>query len=142
LVTLKHLQERFRAFERAVRAVYASTMSEDALAYRKNRGLMDKDEQMAILVQRVSGDYYGDYFFPHAAGVGNSTNVYLWNKNIDMSAGMLRLVFGLGTRSVDRTGEDYAKIVTLDDPLRLPPGKLWGSQEVFPKTCGCSFFKR
>ena len=113
-------KERFRAFERAVRAVYASTMSEDALAYRKNRGLMDKDEQMAILVQRVSGDYYGDYFFPHAAGVGNSTNVYLWNKNIDMSAGMLRLVFGLGTRSVDRTGEDYAKIVTLDDPLRLP----------------------
>lgn len=113
-------EERYKAFEEAVRTVYASTMSEDALAYRMNRGLMNKDEQMAILVQRVSGDYYGESFFPHVSGVGNSTNIYLWNKNIDMQSGMLRLVFGLGTRSVDRTGEDYARIVTLDDPLRLP----------------------
>src|SRR5665647_2586950 len=37
-----------------------------------------------------------------------------------MEAGMLRLVFGLGTRAVDRTVGDYARIVTLDDPLRLP----------------------
>ncbi len=37
-----------------------------------------------------------------------------------MSAGMLRLVFGLGTRAVDRTVGDYARIVTLDDPMRLP----------------------
>jgi hypothetical protein len=34
---------------------------------------------------------------------------------------MLRLVFGLGTRAVDRTVGDYAKIVCLDDPLRIPP---------------------
>lgn len=113
-------EERYEAFEQALRIVYASTMSEDALTYRMNRGLFDKDEQMAILVQRVSGDYYKDSFFPHAAGVGNSVNVYLWDKNIDMKAGMLRLVFGLGTRAVDRTVGDYARIVTLDDPLRLP----------------------
>lgn len=113
-------EERYGAFETAVRTVYASTMSEDALTYRLNRGLFDKDEQMAILVQRVSGDYYHESFFPHAAGVGNSTNLYVWDQNIDMEAGMLRLVFGLGTRAVDRTVEDYAKIVTLDDPLRLP----------------------
>lgn len=113
-------EERYKAFEQAVRTVYASTMNEDALAYRMNRGLLNKDEQMAILVQRVSGDYYQESFFPHAAGVGNSTNIYLWDKNIDMHSGMLRLVFGLGTRAVDRAVEDYAKIVTLDDPLRLP----------------------
>lgn len=113
-------EERYKAFEQAVRTVYASTMDEDALAYRMNRGLLNKDEQMAILVQRVSGDYHQENFFPHAAGVGNSTNIYLWDRNIDMEAGMLRLVFGLGTRAVDRTTEDYARIVTLDDPLRLP----------------------
>lgn len=111
-------EERYIAFEQAVRKVYASTMSEDALAYRMNRGLVNKDEQMAILVQRVSGDYYQENFFPHIAGVGNSTNTYIWDKGIDMYAGMLRLVLGLGTRAVDRTVEDYAKIVTLDDPLR------------------------
>ncbi|MGL6105039.1 PEP/pyruvate-binding domain-containing protein [Romboutsia sp.] len=114
------LDERLQAFEAAVRKVYASTMNEDALNYRKLRGLDKKDEQMAILVQRVSGDYYGEYFFPHVAGVGNSSNLYVWDKGIDMNAGMLRLVFGLGTRAVDRVNSDYVRIVTLDDPMRIP----------------------
>jgi len=114
-------QERYEAFEQAVRTVYASTMNEDALNYRMNRGLAQKDEQMAILVQRVSGDRHGDYFFPHVAGVGNSRNLYVWDESIDMNAGMLRLVFGLGTRAVDRTDGDYVKVVCLDNPLRIPP---------------------
>mgnify|MGYP000919695179 CR=1 FL=1 len=114
-------QERYEAFEQAVRMVYASTMNEDALNYRMNRGLAQQDEQMAILVQRVSGDRHGDYFFPHVAGVGNSSNLYVWDESIDMNAGMLRLVFGLGTRAVDRTDGDYVKVVCLDKPLRIPP---------------------
>ena len=114
-------QERYEAFEQAVRTVYASTMNEDALNYRMNRGLAMQDEQMAILVQRVSGDRHGDFFFPHVAGVGNSVNLYVWDESIDMNAGMLRLVFGLGTRAVDRTDGDYVKVVCLDNPLRIPP---------------------
>lgn len=113
-------EERYEALEQAIRVVYASTMNEDALQYRMNRGLFERDEQMAILVQRVSGDFYGDTFFPHLAGVGNSSNLYVWDTSIDMEAGMLRLVFGLGTRAVDRTVGDYAKIVCLDNPLRSP----------------------
>lgn len=112
---------RFEAFEQAVRTVYASSMRDDALAYRKNRGLAGRDEQMAILVQRVSGDHYGDLFFPHVAGVGVSSNLYVWDKEIDPNAGMLRLVFGLGTRAVDRVSGDYAKIVSLDRPEKAPP---------------------
>jgi len=114
-------EERYRAFEQAIRTVYASTMNEDALMYRKNRGLADRDEQMAILVQRVSGDHYGNDYFPHIAGVGNSSNLYVWEPGMDTEAGMLRLVFGLGTRAVDRTVGDYARLVSLDNPLRLPP---------------------
>lgn len=113
--------ERYAAFEQAIRTVYASTMNEDALAYRMNRGLFEQDEQMALLVQRVSGDQYEEDFFPHVAGVGNSSNLYVWDPSVDMDAGMLRLVFGLGTRAVDRTVEDYARIVSLDDPTRMPP---------------------
>jgi hypothetical protein len=114
-------QVRFEAFEQAVRTVYASAMSDDALAYRQTRGLAGRDEQMAILVQRVSGDHYGDLFFPHVAGVGNSSNLYVWNKDIDPDAGMLRLVFALGTRAVDRVSGDYARIVSLDHPEKSPP---------------------
>lgn len=114
-------EERYEAFEKALRIVYASTMSEDALAYRKNRDLSLKDEQMAILVQRVSGDQQGEYFFPHLAGVGNSSNLYVWDESIIAEAGMLRLVFGLGTRAVDRVAEDYARLVSLDQPGRMLP---------------------
>ncbi|CAM3483883.1 PEP/pyruvate-binding domain-containing protein [Marinicrinis lubricantis] len=114
-------EERYEAFEQAIRTVYASTMNEDALRYRMNRGLFDKDEQMAILVQRVSGDHYNDVFLPHLAGVGNSSNLYVWDRDVDMEAGMLRLVFGLGTRAVDRTVGDYARLVALDQPTRIPP---------------------
>lgn len=113
-------EERYEAFEQAIRTVYASTMNEDALVYRMNRGLFESDEQMAILIQRVSGDHYHEEFFPHLAGVGNSSNLYVWDQSVDMDAGMLRLVFGLGTRAVDRTVGDYVRIVSLDQPDRLP----------------------
>jgi hypothetical protein len=114
-------EERYAAFEQAVRTVYASTMNDDALSYRQRRGLTNLDEQMAILVQRVSGNHYDELFFPHIAGVGNSINLYVWDKSMNPEAGMLRLVFGLGTRAVDRVSGDYAKIVPLDCPNKGPP---------------------
>ncbi|MDR2729714.1 MAG: PEP/pyruvate-binding domain-containing protein, partial [Treponema sp.] len=114
-------EERYAAFEQAVRTVYASTMNDDALAYRQRRGLTNLDEQMAILVQRVSGNHYDELFFPHVAGVGNSINLYVWDKSMNPEAGMLRLVFGLGTRAVDRVSGDYAKIIPLDCPNKGPP---------------------
>ncbi|MDO4555083.1 MAG: PEP/pyruvate-binding domain-containing protein [Lachnospiraceae bacterium] len=113
-------EERLEAFENAIKHVYASMMNHDALAYRMNRNLYDKDEQMALLIQRVSGDTYGKYFFPHLAGVGNSKNMYVWNKDMDIDAGMIRLVFGLGTRAVDRIINDYPRIVCLDHPGDWP----------------------
>lgn len=109
-------EERLEAFEQAVRRVYASTMDISALEYRKQRGLQDKDEQMAVLVQRVSGNYFGHYFMPCAAGVGYSRCMYRWRQDMDPEAGMLRLVMGLGTRAVDRTADDYPRLATLDKP--------------------------
>ena len=108
--------ERMEAFEDAVRRVYASTMDHSALEYRLRRGLDKKDEQMAILVQRVSGSYWGRYFMPCVAGVGYSHSAYLWYPNMDPAAGMLRLVMGLGTKAVDRTTEDYPRLSNLDRP--------------------------
>ena len=113
-------EQRYVQFLKAVREIYASTMSEDALAYRHQRGLDDKDEQMALLVQRVSGAYHDNYFFPDMAGVGISHNTYVWNKKMKLEAGVLRLVFGLGTRAVNRVEGDYPRIVALDEPLLKP----------------------
>ncbi|RKY09140.1 MAG: phosphoenolpyruvate synthase [Planctomycetota bacterium] len=118
-------ESRYREFEDAVRRVYASTMDEDALMYRLKRGLDEHDEQMALLVQRVSGSYKRHYFFPDLAGVGVSHNTFVWKPHLDPKAGMLRLVFGLGTRAVDRVENDYPQTIALDEPLLRP----WSTSE-------------
>jgi hypothetical protein len=95
-------------------------MNPDALEYRMKRGLLGRDEQMSLLIQRVSGDRRDGWFFPLLAGVGNSYNLYVWDGSIEPEAGMIRLVFGLGTRAVDRVGGDYPRIVSLSRPLLWP----------------------
>ncbi len=116
--------KRYKKFEEAVRYIFASAMNEDALAYRLQRGLDRQDEQMALLVQRVSGTYHKDYFFPEMAGVGLSQNPFVWKKEMDAKAGMIRLVYGLGTRAVDRVENDYPRIIAVDDPLVKPLAEM------------------
>jgi pyruvate, water dikinase len=113
-------EKRLQDFLSAVRTIYASTMSEKALSYRAQRGILDRDEQMALLVQRVSGSPYDTYYYPQIAGVALSVNPYVWSDTIDPAAGMLRLVFGLGTRAVDRADDDYTRVVALNAPERRP----------------------
>ncbi|MDD2390041.1 MAG: PEP/pyruvate-binding domain-containing protein [Desulfobacterales bacterium] len=119
-VNQRNPEQRYADFEDCVRRIYASTMNEDALTYRLERGLEKSDEQMALLVQRVSGTHRQDYFFPDAAGVGISYNPFAWKKDMEPEAGMLRLVLGLGTRAVNRVEGDYPRLVALDEPLRRP----------------------
>lgn len=110
-------EQRLREFERAVKRVYASTMNPSALEYRRRNGLDTAEEEMALLVQRVSGSRYGKtYFIPTAAGIGYSRSAHRWLPDLDPSAGMLRLVMGLGTKAVDRTERDYPRLVNLDRP--------------------------
>ncbi|MCR4876849.1 MAG: PEP/pyruvate-binding domain-containing protein [Clostridiales bacterium] len=109
-------EERLKEFEDAVRTVYASSAGLSALDYRKRRGLEHRDEQMALLVMRVSGSAYGSFYMPCAAGVGYSFSPYKFLNDIDSSAGMLRLVMGLGTSAVDRTEGSYPRLVSLDKP--------------------------
>ena len=116
--------KRLQDFLSAIRSIYASTMSEKALSYRAQRNLLDLDEQMALLVQRVSGATYGSLYYPQVAGVGFSFNPYVWNEAIDPEAGILRLVFGLGTRAVDRSDDDYTRVVALNAPERRPEANI------------------
>jgi pyruvate,water dikinase len=112
--------QRMEDFMSAVRTIYASTMSERALNYRARRGLLDRDEQMSLLVQRVSGSRAGNFFYPELAGVGFSFNPFVWGPEIDPDAGVLRLVFGLGTRAVERRDDDYTRLVAVNAPERQP----------------------
>ena len=108
----------------AVKLVYASTLSEKALHYREQMGILDKDEQMSLLIQRVSGDLRGNYFFPAVGGVGYSYNPYAWNEAIDPESGVIRIVYGMGTRAVDRSDDDYTRIAALNAPDKRPESGL------------------
>jgi hypothetical protein len=114
------IEKRLEDLLAAIRTIYASAMSERALRYRAQRGLLDQDEQMALLVQRVSGSQYDHLFYPQLAGVGLSFNPYVWSEQIDPEAGVMRLVLGLGTRAVDRYDDDYTRVVALNAPQRRP----------------------
>ncbi len=113
-------RENLQAVLNAIRLVYASTLNPNALLYRRQIGLLDYDERMAVLIQRVEGIRYGRYFFPQIAGVAFSRNPFRWTPRIDPEEGFMRIVCGLGTRAVERVAGDYPRMVALSHPTLRP----------------------
>ena len=107
--------ERMSAILDAITEVYASVFGPDPIAYRRERGLIDFHEEMAILVQEVVGTRLGNHYLPAVAGVAFSNNEFRWSPRIRRSDGLIRMVPGLGTRAVDRVGDDY--------PILAVPGQ-------------------
>jgi hypothetical protein len=108
--------ERLAALTQAITRIYASVLHPDALLYRHLKDLADYDERIGILIQFVEGEKTGRYYFPHAAGVAFSRNMYRWSPQIKQDEGFLRLVLGLGTRAVDMVADDYPRLVALSHP--------------------------
>ena len=108
-------QEKLDALLDAIAEVYASMFGPDPIGYRIERGLIDFDEEMGIMIQEVVGKKCGKYFFPAFAGVAFSNNEFRWSPRIKRDDGLIRLVPGLGTRAVDRIGDEY--------PILIAPGQ-------------------
>jgi pyruvate,water dikinase len=128
-------RERMSAILDAMTEVYASVFGPDPIAYRRERGLLDFHEEMAILIQEVVGQRLGNYFLPAVAGVAFSNNEFRWSPRIQRSDGLIRLVPGLGTRAVDRVGDDYPILAvpgqpglkvntTIDEVVRYSPRSI------------------
>ncbi len=130
-------EQRMSELLKAVRTVYASILDEEALRYRKRRGLLESEERMALLIMRVSGAPQGRYYYPQAAGVGLSYNPFVWHPDIDPQAGVMRLVFGLGTRAVDRSDDDYTRLVALNAPTRRPEANFDDVREHCQRRMDC-----
>jgi len=113
-------KDRFHDFLNAIKMVYSSVLKPDALLYRIKHKLIYTDEQMAILVMRVEGRQVGNKLMPMIAGVGFSRNFHPWSPRIDTDQGLLRIVFGMGTRAVDRVGNDYPRMIALSHPTIRP----------------------
>ncbi len=113
-------EENLNDLMAAIKRVYASTINPDAILYRQHHGLIDYDERMGVLIQRLEGEKYGRYFFPTVAGVGFSQNPFRWHPKISREDGFLRIVWGMGTRAVDRVANDYPRMIALSHPQLRP----------------------
>ena len=107
--------QRMEELMDAITEVYASTFGPDPIEYRSEKGLLDFHEEMAVMIQEVVGTKIGDYFLPSFAGVAFSNNEFRWSPRIRLTDGLVRLVPGLGTRAVDRIGNDF--------PILAAPGQ-------------------
>ena len=109
-------KERLDSLIDAIAEVYASTFGPDPIQYRAERGLLDFHEEMGIMIQEVVGTKVGNYFFPAFAGVIFSNNEFRWSERIKREDGLIRIVPGLGTRAVDRVGDDYPILINPSQP--------------------------
>lgn len=114
------LEKRLNEFIWGLKRVHMSTYGPAPILYRRDHNLLDFDEKMSVLVQKVVGRRVGKAFFPFAAGVAYSKNPYRWTPRIRKEDGIVRLVFGLGTRAVDRVGSDYPRMIPLSHPALRP----------------------
>jgi pyruvate, water dikinase len=109
-------RERLNALMDAMAEVYASIHGPDPIQYRAERGLLDFQEEMGIMIQEVVGARVCRYYFPAYAGVALSRNEFRWSQRIKREDGLIRMVPGLGTRAVDRVREDYPVLVAPGQP--------------------------
>lgn len=119
-----NIEKRLKEFAWGLKRVHMSTYGPVPILYRKNHNLLDFDEKMSVLVQKVVGRKFGNFFFPLAGGVGHSYGAYSWTPSINKEDGVMRLVMGLGTRAVDRIGEDCARMIPLSNPMLRSEGPM------------------
>jgi predicted nucleotidyltransferase len=108
-------RDRLEDLMNAIIEVYASIYSPDSVQYRAERGLLDYPEEMGIMIQEVVGTKIGPYYLPLFGGVAFSNNEFRWSPRMKRSDGIVRLVLGMGTRAVDRLGDDF--------PIMIAPGQ-------------------
>lgn len=81
----------------AIKAVYASTYSDDARAYIGGTPYSLEEEKMGVVIQEVVGRTYGTRHYPHASGVAVSYNYYpIGHQKAEEGLAMVALGLGQG----------------------------------------------
>ena len=91
---------RFQKLVEAIKFVYASTFFQQARGYFRSVGKTDRDEKMAVIIQEVVGQRFGDRFYPGVSGVARSYNYYPTG-GAGPEDGVVNLALGLGRQIVD-----------------------------------------
>lgn len=99
----------------AIKLVYASTYYEAPKAFSKNISVSPQEEAMAVIIQQMTGEEYGDYFYPALSGVALSHNFYPVHP-MKPEDGIAHIALGLGKTVVEgekslRFSPKYPKVM-------------------------------
>ncbi|HKL00520.1 MAG TPA: PEP/pyruvate-binding domain-containing protein [Desulfotignum sp.] len=89
------LEKRLDRLIMAVKMVYASTYMKAPRSYAKNTMHRTEDEEMAVILQELTGTRYNNYFYPAIAGVAQSYNFYPI-AHLKAEEGISYIALGLG----------------------------------------------
>jgi len=91
---------RYKQLTDAIKLVFASAFYAGPARYAKNAGIRLEEEKMAVLIQEVVGERYGDLYYPVISGVAQSYNFYPYYP-MKAEEGAVSLALGLGKTIVD-----------------------------------------
>jgi hypothetical protein len=89
------LDIRLEQLINAIKLVYASTYFQGPKAFSKRVGHRTEEEKMAVIIQQLVGERYGDHFYPAISGVAQSHNYYPFAK-MKPEEGIATMALGLG----------------------------------------------
>ena len=93
-------KERLKQTMDAIKLVFASVFSDTAKNYIRAVNFKIEDEKMAVIIQEVVGEQYGDFYYPHISGVAQSYNYYPFS-HIKPEDGFATIALGLGKYVVE-----------------------------------------
>ena len=84
----------------AIKLVYASTYCQTPRSYVKSTYHRLEDEKMAVVIQKLTGTIYGNFFYPAFSGVAQSYNFYPIS-HMKPEEGIVHVALGLGKTVVE-----------------------------------------
>lgn len=91
---------RLKQLSDAVKLVYASVFYAAPVQYAQNADIRIEEEKMAVLIQELVGERYGDLYYPVISGVAQSYNFYPYYP-MKPEEGTVSLALGLGKTIVE-----------------------------------------
>jgi len=91
---------RFKQLTDAVKLVFASVFYAAPVQYAQNNHIRIEEEKMAVLIQELVGERYGNLYYPVISGVGQSYNFYPYYP-MKPEDGTVSLALGLGKTIAD-----------------------------------------
>jgi hypothetical protein len=94
------LEKRLQHLIQTIKLIYASTYFKAPRSFGRRVGHHYTEEKMAVIIQQVVGNHYGDSFYPAISGVAQSHNYYPYAQ-MKPEDGIATIAMGLGTIVVE-----------------------------------------